>query len=509
MRTFSLGLLVLNMLSLAALANERDAIQSSAGAITANIRRAQFERVGVLPVLFEEDQRNQFANDAPQQPVLRASLQGRLYAEMLESQLAENSNGAYRLIDSGRIFEALKRQTPDLSKLSSGSRDLQQLATAVEGLQALVVGTVRERMLSDQSPLSVRDLSWKLIDLKDGSIVTGNSKTSYFSLANAVYEGRSQEYFRWQNGRLYAIGFGWLLPPLNDMPLKPDDSLDLYRLSPNETNQPHPIVSPKCPFKVNFLVNGKPRGVQVPVDKEIGNVNRHETKEQMGQRMRDDAAYLAIDPGDSLTIQARNTSSKDALVGVFVDGINILGKRRELPDDKCRVWSLTAGTGGSFKGWYSGQKGMEQLEEFVVTPWADSIAGQMGEKEHVGAITLVFFNAGWPNRNVLARYPRTYEFNGWWDPRERRFQVTDGMVPEGVAGSAADMFAMGAKKPQAGALNYNASEPQGTILCSMTVWYGPKAGLLEIAKNRAAKKGFVDDDSFVLVEERTESVGLK
>ena len=67
-------------------------------------------------------------------------------------------------------------------------------------------------------------------------------------------------------------------------------------------------------------------------------------------------AFLPVEPGETPVITVRNTTGKRAMVAVLVDGVNILGKRRELPDEHCRAWVIDPGVRAKFRGWYSGEE---------------------------------------------------------------------------------------------------------------------------------------------------------
>ncbi|MFN9916065.1 MAG: hypothetical protein ACK53L_25975, partial [Pirellulaceae bacterium] len=49
---------------------------------------------------------------------------------------------------------------------------------------------------------------------------------------------------------------------------------------------------------------------------------------------------INLEPGDEPTIRVANTSAQQVMVAVFVDGVNVLGKVREIPDESCRAWVL-------------------------------------------------------------------------------------------------------------------------------------------------------------------------
>src|SRR5690606_16009063 len=117
---------------------------------------------------------------------------------------------------------------PDLDKFRGSADDVRRLSEQIEGgLDGVVIGTIRDRPLEADSMFSIRDVTWKLFDVAEGTLATAKSRTSDYSLADEIYNGRSLELYRWQGGRLWALGYGWMVPPRDQMPFNPLDSLDL------------------------------------------------------------------------------------------------------------------------------------------------------------------------------------------------------------------------------------------------------------------------------------------
>ncbi len=453
---------------------------AAASKVAEAIGNAGLERVSVLPVLFLEN-RLSYGDNKPAR--LTSSPHSSMYAEQFELALVDAGAGKFRLIPSQTALESLRTIEPKLNDLSANSPAFRQLPSKVEGgLDALVVGTIREREFDPSSSSVARDVAWKLVDLTDGSIRVGRETSGVWSLADEVYNGRSHEFYRPRQNRYWAVGFGFSTPRQDKLPLHPLDSLEYFQLTPNSRNDaPHPVFNPKCPFKATFLINGQERslltaasrdsdeivGVSDPAQFNLNDTARRKSPLGSGNPVYDNNAFLPVQPGEQLTIKVRNDSDRRVMVAVYIDGINTLGKRRELPDQNCRVWSLAAGEAGEFQGWYSGPQGQEQREDFVVGFWEDSVAGKLGQKDHVGMITVVFFSEGMPRREQMGVHPREFAQQAWWSPNAGRILVDEGVrppLPKGTFATGMPDLAMGGKRPQPHPLKYGDAGSPGVIL---------------------------------------------
>ncbi|MCA9055874.1 MAG: hypothetical protein KDA75_18700, partial [Planctomycetaceae bacterium] len=520
--------------------------------LTTAIQQGGLHRVGVLPILFEESTRYDMSASERK---LESSPLGRLYADELQSALIDLSGSDYALLDSVELVAALRVAFDDPQQFLGTRRDIDRLASKVDGgIDGIIVGSINDRPQAPDSQLSVRDVSWKLMDVRSGTVQIQPRRTGDLSLAEAVYNGLSHEFYRWKDGRLAAVGFGWSPPPRNLMPLRAEDSLDLYSVMLGAEGQPNPALNPNCPFKIKFLVDGQNRPVTLPVNREImriglppdmggdrqlgnsglyGNLdslddffggNRRSTpaprrpavqdNRPQGHQLLGNSAYLPLHPGESLHIGVRNDSERQVLVAVYVDGVNILGKERTLPDSRCRVWRAEPGRASAFSGWFTGERGSEQVEEFVVVPWEDSVAAKLGSQDRAGTITIIWYQSGAGDNdrwNLVSTFPRTYMFDGYWSPQQRRVIVAEGLAPPGVA-AAGGNFGFGGKPPQPHALRYGPAGNPGALLAATTVHYAPRTELPTIIKDRLlqSQSWMVDKDrspaqqsQYMLVESPT------
>ncbi len=495
-----------------------------ANVLADSIRKIGAKKVVVVPVVFTNDIReaqwreskgDSSGNDK-QVNTLRLSVDNKtlLLAEEMERSLAGMSNGDFRLTPSVDIFDELRKNGVGAEDLNPRGKRLSELVNPNGDIQLMVVGTLRrffdvpENKKPNKSSRSVSDLrgsgapfhhydgslgpekqslEWNLIDLSDRTIRdTPEVDSINVSLADAVYRGLSVELFRHEGNALR-----YLLPynekDRKDLPLRPSDPEVLFDRSFAVRQMVHPIMNPKCPFKVQFEVDGKERPLQIVVSK------NQEFLAGIGSKTVERIAPLALvnfEPGESPAIKLTNSSNVRVHVAVYIDGVNIRGKVRELPDENCKTWALDAGKTGFFSNWVTGEENSKGIEEpFRISEWKDSLAGKLGidsENETARSITIVVFTEDLPKHNNIRFFERYWLQKATLASDRKRVLVEEGMMPLGFAASGGpDVFGMGAKKPKPGTLQWvNAGRP-GTILASMTVNYAPKSDLLRIAKSKA------------------------
>lgn len=501
------AILVLLVATTACPAQDRPSLEAAAGKLADGIRKAGFTRVAVMPLAFEEDLRRQQKEDVDRRnaggsilqrraagsrrvridgaredqgdgPTASASLHARLLTEQMESLLAEAAGGDFRVMPSAPVLDRLREKPAQVAALAPTGESLAEPIRAAGDVEAVVVGTLRDRFEEADNggaailTFEMLDVAWKLVGLDDNSIRAAANATRFVSLADEVYRGRSGEFFRWEGDRLKVLQS---VPPADraKIPLAPGDSIDLHA-PPGFNRDLNPLFNPSCPYKVRYLVEGKARPLTIAVDEKPSQRFRapSQTMANWGGH-----AYLAVEPGESVEVRVKNTTSKRARVAVFVDGVNILGKRRELPDERCGAWVLEKGVEANFRGWYSGGKDSTLLERFVLGRWEDSVAGQLdleADARESQLITVVVFSEGWPERAKLSFFERMWSQHHWWDPGTGRIVVSEKLEPPGSLGAAPSLFGMAGLKPEAAKIQWVAADNPGTILAAMSVGYGPQ-----------------------------------
>ena len=95
----------------------------------------------------------------------------------------------------------------------------------------------------------------------------------------------------------------------------------------------HPLEDPaiRNQYDVRILVNGQAR----PFYKDLSQINR---------------LYVGLRPGETFSIEVANKTDKPAFVRTFVDGMNVLGAKYQLPD-AADPWFFPAKFTGEIDGW--------------------------------------------------------------------------------------------------------------------------------------------------------------
>lgn len=449
----------------AELAAQEYAVGRIADKLAQEIRASQYQRVGVTPSLSFDSRRE----------TNRVTAHGQLYADQLEAALVSRSKGDFEVVDSATISQAMA----EVGMRDHSDRDaLMKVASKVGGLDALVMGTIRRDPQDPRDPISnlQQVLTCKLLDVQQSTIKVAEIDRRPYTLADALYEGTSHEFFRWNGQRLDVIGLGDPAPrSTNQVPLNPELPISRFNLAAGHSFQPHPILNPQCPFEVWVEVEGHRREFIA-----------EEPRGAATQRVRWEVneVFVPLEPGEQFTIGMRRRGSRSFAfrVAVFVDGINIRGKARQLPDRRCLTWIFPADRTkpASFQGWYSSDEDGELLEPFLVTPLEDSIAYQLGETDRIGNITLVFFGSSTPRWDQLFLYRGIYEISSFWNPNTRRWEYEEREDRSPRLGAATGPpVGIGAGAAERVRLNYVRAEPVGPVLAAMTVKYASRAEIAQ------------------------------
>lgn len=453
-------------------------IAAAASKINTDIRDAGVGRVAVLPFMFEASESSGGTDAGSSVP--RVSRAAQFHVERFENYLSENAGGDYRVLPSAQLIEVFTRKRLDVSKLRPSATSLNEaLAHAAQDVDAVVIGFLShstnmiEIANGIQAPNEATDIAWRLLDLRDGTNISAATFDRISTLADAVYNGLSGEFFRWQGSRLKVL-IEHETGASSSVPLSPREPEKKFQLRNTGLN---PLFNINCPYKVSFDVEGQRRSLMVPVDSHGPMFAMNAPQTALGNDYNG-KAFLPIEPGETLKIRLRNTTSQSARVAVFVDGVNILGKQRELPNDSCNAWVVKARKPAILKGYYTNWTTDGQLEPFELGEWKDSVAAGLGLKQSADAsrqITIVIFSHGPVARNRLALNPRFQEFaqQHWWDTDRSAFWVNEFNME--IAGAAPQGFGFRGRQAVSQPLKLVDAKAPGVILAAMTVQYGTAA----------------------------------
>lgn len=426
-----------------------------------SISQKGYQRVGVMPRFVCRDENGRESLQGPN------AAHAALFAERIEEELVKSAGSRYSVISSLLMQKAFA----DVSLEDVKNLDrLREIAKRVEGLDALIVGTVADEMIEDRRMTRPgMRIRCELVEINGGTSGGIVSTDMTLSLGSEAYRGRSFELRRWMdselvNLRLNALPFGGAPDPFKDG----DFNANIGQSPWDIREGPHPLADPTCPFRLEMLVDERPRPITW-----IG-------------RQHDAEPYVDIGLGERYSLRVENRTTRNACVAIFVDGINILGKRRESPGN-CLYWILKKDSQGNFKGWYTGEEGNYDVEEFVTARAAQSLAARQGFTESLGQITAVFYTVGVPlsvarpepfrrgRQGAMERSMWTYD----WD--QRKWELKKEMLAFAPApGSAAPGMGTAAGHRSQVRLNEFQGEKPGLILAAITLHYTTPDRLREL-----------------------------
>jgi hypothetical protein len=186
------------------------------------------------------------------------------------------------------------------------------------------------------------------------------------SIADFAYMGGSFEARRWVKDELVPVG----LKAADSAPAK-TAPFSLLKLE-----QPHPLQQKNFPY--GFEVVMRSRGVQASAI--------------------DDAMYVELNEDEVYEIRVWNNGPRPVYMGLYIDGINTIGKELEGPAETPanRMWFLKPGPKPATVDGYLtiGKAGQAQQtsEQFVIAPRARSLAVQRGFADSLGMITAVVYD---------------------------------------------------------------------------------------------------------------------
>jgi hypothetical protein len=322
-----------------------------------------FRNVGVIPQLV-------IRNNG--QEALQGALgpHSRLLADGIRDGLVANAQGNYRVADAQQMREAFAGKS--ISDLDDPAK-LRAIGQAAGGLDAIVVGSMADAPPSETGLLT--NVKCEILGLADQSRTPVADQALIATISGLAYRGESFELRRWDSGTLMLTTWQLDTIPWIDMfrPVEFNPSLAKAAAARILGGRTHPDLDSTCPFHIDVVVDGKPRPLT-------------EINEKV---------YTPVSYGEKYAIKAENHSPKEAFVAIFVDGLNILGKKPEHPGN-CRYWHLDPDSAGQFDGWYTGSSGNYQREEFRVSRAADGEASKQGFTRSLGQITAVFYTVGPP-----------------------------------------------------------------------------------------------------------------
>jgi hypothetical protein len=407
------------------------------------IVKAGAHRVAVVPPFPQRDEgRSTLAGPGAGS----AGPQGIWLPERLAQDLAEQAKGRFRVVENALILRSMidLKLSPD--DLESGD-GLRRLTERVGRLDALILGRTEDRR-DPPAPGQVVgrlrniDIACRVLDPRSG-VTTGRARYRIDpSLALRIYRGDAHELDIDAVRTIYPRPLQELASKGANLPGGGFSRPISIGGGGDPIEQPEPNVKPEDLLSLWITVDGKVRDFVPIVD----------------PGSRETVRYAPIEPGESYEIQMESRFSGLLYGVVYVDGINILGKKRDL-GPKPRYWYLAPQSKFVFRGWYIGGPPDYTQERFVIVPADESDALKIdpssAASRDLGLITVAIYL---PTRAVVGENPIIANTG----PGAKSLEVSK--------------FATGSLPPEAVDLKQNdRSPPRGRQIGGYSIRYAPRS----------------------------------
>ena len=266
-----------------------------------------------------------------------------------------------------------------------------------------------------------------LVEVESGSEEEYGVEVLKVGLSDAAYMGESWALRRWSpNGKkLLNVGLKNRGAPDSEL-FGPGPLAEQRQYQRINRQRPHPLTANSgFPIRIDVLVNGKKRPV----------------------RPSKNDCFVALDKGEEPMIRLSNNGPQNVYALLLIDGINVMGKRREHPGEviaKNKHRLIRSGENTLVRGWYTRKTGDEWIPEaFRLTDERNTVAAQQGTTQQLGHITCLIYTVGWHGVPAGERFP----------------------APEGQLG-----FGVGRSMPAE--LNAITAESPGLLMSAVTIRYG-------------------------------------
>lgn len=299
--------------------------------------------------------------------------QAEYFGDRLSREIVKLADGEFDVIESSRMQEVCRRYSlAQIQRMSVRKLIAEQAGNA----EVLVIPVVT----NSSSPAKKFDLKCLLVDIEREREEEYGVEELQIGLSDAAYMGESWELRRWSDDGTTLLNIGLedskALPRSAIFGTGPRMEQRQYRWI--DRSRPHPLAQGSgFPASIEVIVAGQTRPLQA--------AGGHQ--------------YVALEEGEEPVIRVTNRGSKDIYALLLIDGINVLGKRREHPGEviaKKHHRLLESGSGFTFEGWYTPKAGnVWNVESFRLTDERSSVAAEAGSVDRVGMITCLFYTVGW------------------------------------------------------------------------------------------------------------------
>lgn len=328
----------------------------------------RYETVAILPrpVYRDADGRTEALGGA-------MGPQADYFCARLHAEIEELGDGEFELVEPATMREVCRRIS--VAQIQRESIR-QRIAKDADDAEVLIIPIVT----NSTSPSRKFELKCVLVDIDSNDEEEYGVEELLIGLSDAAYMGESWDLRRWSPDGSKLLNVG--LKESSAIPVSAvfgtGPRMEQRQYQWVNRARPHPLASGSgFPLGINVLVDGKPRSLKVSG--------------------RD--ARIALDDGEEPVIQVTNNGSQDVYALLFVDGVNVMGKKREhpgevIPHERHRL--VRASGKFTFEGWYTPKSSdVWNVESFRLTNERDTVAAEAGSTEQLGHITCLFFTVGW------------------------------------------------------------------------------------------------------------------
>ncbi|MCB9940045.1 MAG: caspase family protein [Planctomycetaceae bacterium] len=286
---------------------------------------------------------------------------GRWCAAELENKLIEA--GTFEIVDSRELVSQLKANQFTVDQL--GSRDaLARLSASLDGLPAIVTGTLRHRQnrqITLQSKLKQLDIN-ALAGAAGGSALLNENEWAMLGYSAAL---KAED-----RPRPSAVE-----PPQTQLIAKLDE----------QAQEAHPLSDPSFPYRVSIYVNGQERPGVFRGNDYIVPLRKNEVYAIRIQLLGQGATYMR------LLVDGLNTLPEKSME----KGIDTFEVAPIVNLDEARGWILDPATSQSVwevRGFVTEVGAAGKLRRFVVVDDNLSLAARKNFTENLGLITAAFYS---------------------------------------------------------------------------------------------------------------------
>jgi hypothetical protein len=297
--------------------------------------------------------------------------QAEYFCSQLASQISKLGGGDFKVVEASRMSEICRRYT--LSDIRRKSIR-QSIASKADDAEVLLIPIVT----NSSNPTKKFDLRCIAIEVDSNDEEVYGIEALAVSLSDAAYMGESWELRRWDASGLKNVGLKKNEASPTAAIFGTGASMEQRQYNWIDRKRPHPLAKGSLfPAKIQILVGGKP----------------------VSHSWSADELTVTLNKGDKPVIRVSNTGIQDVYALLFVDGVNVLGKRLEHPASaipRQRHRLIKNKSNFLFEGWYTPKaKNNWTLEPFVISNERDSEAAKAGSVDHLGRITCLFYTVGW------------------------------------------------------------------------------------------------------------------